>query len=597
MAQDILQVQVDDDMNQAAGTFRLSFAPRTVNGRTYDQLIPLGSLIMITTQDAVTPLSEADSTIMVGRTEDHAIQEDFSRASPRRQVTISGRSMAGVLLDAFMLYHPGLDKQGGGLSTQEALWKLQTPTQLTEANLDPRQGLAIVLTYFLGLPSHAPLLDEPGPLVTAQAVQQEQAKVQAVDPTLTPPQAQGKAREAVRRRQGTPAPKAPRPPAPVAERTNVEVLQTQARIAQLRKENPTLSLREAALQAADEIEENGVMAPVQTQPLPKAPVPPPAPQVTPQPAPAPAPALPPAPRVPITQGGGQLVTIEIPGRTMADVLDMNNAQWNLFEDKVTVPNAVNTPFANSVWNFCHLFVDPLFQEFFTRVDEGKVKIYFRSKPFLKKKVMTGTRFRDDDPTCHTVELDPADLLASQLRRQSASIYNVFLILPMHNTTKLDTPGALYQLFPVGMQDPDDPSYVRRHGIRLLKHQSPYMSGMLTVPGTPANQRWETIRTVSRRWATIASHWYGYAPELYAGVLTVRGSPRYTSGVRLLTWDDRGEREAYIEGVSHNYDWRTGQYVTQLRVTRMWYLDGAIDTRSTLEVETVRPDPVTGEVLR
>jgi hypothetical protein len=50
-------------------------------------------------------------------------------------------------------------------------------------------------------------------------------------------------------------------------------------------------------------------------------------------------------------------------------------------------------------------------------------------------------------------------------------------------------------------------------------------------------------------------------------------------------------------VSHSYDWRTGQYVTQLRVTRMWYLDGAIDTRSTLEVETVRPDPMTGEVLR
>jgi hypothetical protein len=582
---DLLQVQTDNDMSQAAGTFRLSFAPRTIDGRTYDQVIPLGSLVTIKTQDAERPVGENARVILLGRTEDHAIQEEMTRAGPRRSITISGRSMAGLLLDATMFYHPGLEQQGVGLRTHEQFFNLQWPTVLTQPNLDPRDGIGLVLHYFLGLPTRQPLPGQPGRLETSLAVQQEQTQIQAKQPTLTAPKAEQNAQESVQRSHPVKRVKGPAPPAPVATRTNVEVLQQQAQIAQLRKANPTLSAREAALQVADAQEKGGVVAPVQTQPLPVVQAPAPAAQVRPKPAPAP-PAPVQAPHVPLVRGGGQLINLQLPGRTVADVLDLNNDQWNVFEEGITVLKAVNTPFAHSLWNFLQIFVDPLFQEFFTRMEGGVVKIHFRSKPFLKEKIMAGTRFRSDDPTCPTIVLDPKDLLASHLRRQSAHVYNVFIVRPGQDTTQMNEAGALYSIFPVALSDSDHPSYVRRHGLRVLHHRSPYLSGLLTVPGTPQKQQWEPVIETSKRWAAIASHWYGYAPELYAGILTVRGSPRYNCGMRLLMRDARGEREGYIEGVGHSYDYRTGHYVTQLRVTRMWYLDGPIDERGTLDVETL-----------
>ena len=43
---DLLQVHTSNDLGEACGAFRLTLAPR-LQGRTYDQLIPLRSLVTI----------------------------------------------------------------------------------------------------------------------------------------------------------------------------------------------------------------------------------------------------------------------------------------------------------------------------------------------------------------------------------------------------------------------------------------------------------------------------------------------------------------------------------------------------------------------
>lgn len=81
--------------------------------------------------------------------------------------------------------------------------------------------------------------------------------------------------------------------------------------------------------------------------------------------------------------------------------------------------------------------------------------------------------------------------------------------------------------------------------------------------------------VAKRWSRILMAWYEYGAELFGGTLTVRGHASWNIGHRLLSADRRGPWEAYIEGVSHQYDFRTGQYLTQLRYSRGWYLSAAM----------------------
>jgi hypothetical protein len=243
-----------------------------------------------------------------------------------------------------------------------------------------------------------------------------------------------------------------------------------------------------------------------------------------------------------------------------------------------VPLGPNTAFAGVLWNYLKVFVDTLFQEIFTRMEGGVCRLHFRAKPFLQEYGGTGTRFRDDDPTLGTRELDQGIILASHLRRQSTAVYNFFRVLPIGASTALQEPSFLYRLVPTILTDPDHPSYVRRYGLRVLDHASPYLSAKPTIPSTATNETDDSVVAAGQRWGTIASVFYGSGAEMYGGVLTVLGSPLWNVGMRLLTEDERGPREGYIEGVDHQYDYRTGRYSSQLRVTRLWYLDGAIDNR-------------------
>jgi hypothetical protein len=80
---------------------------------------------------------------------------------------------------------------------------------------------------------------------------------------------------------------------------------------------------------------------------------------------------------------------------------------------------------------------------------------------------------------------------------------------------------------------------------------------------------------AQRWSAILAAWYDMGAELFAGTVTVRGHPAWNIGHRLTSSDVLGDWEAYIEGILHRYDFRTGRFLTQLRITRGWYLSAAV----------------------
>jgi hypothetical protein len=515
---DLLHMHCHNDIGEGCGTFTLTFAPRVLSGRMLDQLIPINSLVRIFCQDPLQPVADKDACVMIGRTERHRLQLDRSQARPVRVVTISGRSIASLLLDAHLWYHPGLEKQGGTAGTLtegEHQFKLYWLSTLTEPDQDPRDNIARILTYFLGLPSRT--TPDVGPASTSLSDQEAAEHLRAVDPRLTHAQALA-AVIAARQRAASHS------GAVVASRADIP-------------------------QEAGSAQPGASRFVVEGAP----------------------------------GGGNPLINLRLPNTTVADVLDLNNDHWLLFEDGVRVPITSNTALAGSLWNYVHLFVDRLFQEFFTRIEGGVCAIHFRPKPFLQAPVTTGTRFRSNAQLLETlptvaVNLEtPGQLLALDVARDTTNVYNAFRIMPLQASPFLKEPSFTYQAVPTLLTDPRDPSYVRNYGLRDLVHLSPYLSGMPTIPSTPEAQKYETVVDTSKRWGQIASVWYGVASELYAGVLTVQGSPRYNCGIRLLTQDDRGEREFYVEGVDHDVDCRTGRYLTTLRVTRGWYLDGPTDT--------------------
>jgi hypothetical protein len=92
------------------------------------------------------------------------------------------------------------------------------------------------------------------------------------------------------------------------------------------------------------------------------------------------------------------------------------------------------------------------------------------------------------------------------------------------------------------------------------------------PGSLASG--DRMVALAEQWAAILKAWYDMGGEFFSGTLVVRGSPVYNVGHRLLCHDRQGDWEAYIEGVNHTYDVRTGQYVTAMRITRGWSLSPA-----------------------
>jgi Transglycosylase SLT domain len=124
-----------------------------------------------------------------------------------------------------------------------------------------------------------------------------------------------------------------------------------------------------------------------------------------------------------------------------------------------------------------------------------------------------------------------------------------------------------------------------------------------APPPATSEAVDGIVEIAQRWSALLMAWYDMGGELFSGSLTVRGHPAWNIGHRLLYDDPHGAWEAYIEGVQHRYDMRTGQYLTQLRITRGWPLTEAgaaqlwLEALTTVTESTGGPpilDPQTGE---
>lgn len=570
MQGDLLHVHTHNDMAEPCGTFQLTFAGRAINGLTWDELIPLRSEVTIRLQDPRNPVNRTAAVVMRGLTDDHAVQETYTQRVPQRVVTISGRSGAGLLLDAHLFYHPLLqrDPSLGTLRVDERDFKLfwQT-TGLVGYEIDPRRALGLLLTYYLGLPSAVPL--------TRQSVASETPSSQAPTSQAPAPGGLGAAPQA------SPAQQALTMRVPA----ETDALASQRFVDEMLRRDPTLSRAQAEdnLRWAQQMEARGggaLLTPLgtaaqrrqQTQAL-----------ATQQAAKPPASPTPPKP----LETSNQLLNLDLPGkRTVADLLVYREDQATLFTPGVTVFTGTDAPEAGALWNYMQLFHDTLMQELFSRIEGGTCRLHFRGKPFLKEFTGTGSRFVTDEPTLETLELPWGEVLSRQQRRQMSQIYNFFLVLPLGAMLLRDDPGFRYSLAPTVLRDADDPGAVTRYGIRVLQHSSPYLSATRIMPTSdgkklstsPLNTKDPTVKT-AMEWSKWASVWYGWGAEMYVGFVTLPGSPRYNLGQR-LTWNEpRGKREAYCEGIDHDWDARTGLYTSQLRYTRAWYLDGPVDRRT------------------
>jgi hypothetical protein len=527
---DLLAVQTSNDLGQPAGSFSLTFAPRRLQGRTYDQLIPLRSLVTIHMASSASQVEAGESVVMLGLTEDQGSSEDYSRTPPRRVVTILGRSLAGILLDAHLWFHPAIaGTPDGTISVEERFYNLFWIKDLVSNDMTPAEALRTVLTYFLGLQSRV----GQGPLTQRRQTQQAVARRQQAEPGLSA--------EVIAQDMQTAQQQAPHlvPRVQSRQGSSAETLALHRQAQQ--DYEAFVAANPGAIPPPGEVSEQPITIETTTEMVS-------APRLREKP----------------------LLNLQLPGRSLADLLDLNDHTWTLFEKDLRVDVTQNTPFAGALWNYLHLFIDPLFQEFFTRVEGGILRIHFRAKPFLQTRSLHGSRFQET-LTCQTLTLTDVQLLGIQLRRQTANVYNVFSMWPYGTSTMVDK-AAYQQLLPPLMLDTaTDPSYLAKYGLREIQHRSPYLSAQL-------DSDTEMTIAAAKRWNEIAAAWYGLGSEMYAGAMTVVGSPRWNLGHRLLTTDERGAREFYIEGVTHEYDMRTGRYLTHLRVTRGWYLKGLVDER-------------------
>jgi hypothetical protein len=176
-----------------------------------------------------------------------------------------------------------------------------------------------------------------------------------------------------------------------------------------------------------------------------------------------------------------VINLHLPDLSLSDVLVLNNAAWTMF-DEVSMPVAQNNVQMGSIYNYCLMCIDQMFQEFFTRIEEGVCKIHFRARPYKQEKVTTGSRFVEDAPTLTTIRLDPSWLLSTTLRRNSQAIYNVFWVRPIMAWNMLDTVAFSNNAAPMIITDALHPSSMVRYGIRLMQVNSPYLPAL--NPGKP-----------------------------------------------------------------------------------------------------------------
>jgi hypothetical protein len=189
-----------------------------------------------------------------------------------------------------------------------------------------------------------------------------------------------------------------------------------------------------------------------------------------------------------------LIALDLPGMELADLFVPMYKQWSTFEE-VRVNVGHFPEMVGSLYNYLFLYIDRNFQEFFSRLEGGVSRLYFRGKPFKHAFIgpdeepetgtVSGSRFksRDEEPTLQTFGLDAADMLSHTRQRDSSAIYNYFSVMPLGiwDEVQLFLYGALPQI----ITDPRHPSFIGRYGLRPMRARSIYLSQLLQHPLTQA----------------------------------------------------------------------------------------------------------------
>jgi hypothetical protein len=623
LSRSLLAVDTQKDLSQACGSFTLRLDARPhQDGRRWAERIPMRSLVFIALlRSGVTP--SASSTVMIGLTDTHAVQEQYSEAHPRRGITITGREIAAVMLDATLVYHPGLSAnvQAGTLTVENGtLGALQTALSanpLLVSRGDPRTVLQVLLdTYlFRGGTSSSTTPTEPGsatPVVQHPLIHLDLPNY-GLEQLLVPQYAIWRTFDDVSvdigqfpamlgslwtylhlyidrnfqefftrmeggqcqihfrgkpfrhklittgtrfKAQGT---------GPEEEPTLATLTLDPADIVSHVRERDAshiynyFTVMPRGIWDEAELFQYGVLPEVISDPS-----------------------------HPSFVGRYGIRPLRAQSQYLSQLAPLSAALASA--DRAALP-LTPQPAASSVWAdkanhyATEVGVSAAHRPWFVALIHQES--YFNPNAVWKSKdgsrdegIAQFNNVHGPNPASVglTNPFDPDNALPAaarywqQLRAQVGD--DPRLIAAAYNA------GAGAVLAAKGV-----PPQAARHTASVESFVPRYQGYAGTTTGPTASTAAagvaastgdaRDILATSQRWSAILRAWYDAGGELWNGQLVVRGSPEWNIGHRLLTWDERGEWEAYIEGVHHAYEYRTGQYLTTIRYTRGWYLEAAI----------------------
>jgi hypothetical protein len=645
VAMGLLSVETNKDLNQAVGSFTLTFDGRVDReGRRWDERIPRRALVFIYMERLGTDDQGDDTTVMVGFTDTHSMQEQYTQAAPRRRVTIAGRETSCVILDATLYFDPYLaaNPQAGTVTIQVAthgpvkLSLIADPT-LVEGRLTPQVALRKILDYFLFVGGEAPVSQNgsapdgiplpQAPLITLDVP--NRALTDVLDPNYNA--------------WNTFVPDVTVPlshfPAAVGSLWNYLHLYIDRNFQEFftRIEQGTCKIHFRGKPFKHEYVDSGT-------------------------------------RFKTTGQEPTLSTLDLdPADILTQQLARDTSQvYNIFK---VLPRGFSNSHGQANWRYKiqpQVVAEAEHPSFVGRYGVRLMEVQsMYLSPYdpepgpaaapppaqpLKPSPVAKVPYADLANQIAEQQGIPAPLrpwFVASIERESSWNPNAKGTSGEKGLGQL-MPGTIAQVG--GITDPFDPvqsltgaakywNYLRslpnignnpqlilagynagpgnvRNG-QVPKSAEPHvravtaivpryqgMAGTTPPPPSPVAAQADSVTLpmveTANQWAAILRAWYDMGGELFSGTLVVRGHPQWNIGHRLLcSRDPRGPWEAYIEGCSHRYDVRTGQYITVLRITRGWHLSPAWtlqlveEGQTTIEDATGGPptlDPETGEVV-
>jgi Transglycosylase SLT domain len=650
----LLGVETSKDLNQAVGSFTLTFDGREgEDRRRWDERIPRRALAFIHMERQGSDQSEADTTVMIGLTDLHSVQETYTQAAPRRRVTIAGRELSCVILDAMLYYDPYLAiNEGAGtltLQTKEfgpvRLSLIANPA-LVVGGLDPAFILRKILDTFLFVGGESPAtLQAAGP----EGMPLPQQPLIALN---LPGMRLARLLDANYDGWSTfvPGVKVPISHFPVSVGSlwnylhlyidrNFQEFFTRVEDGQCRIHFRGKPFKHEYVTSGTRFQEAAE-----------------------------------------TKDTLQTLTLD-PADIVSLQLARDTAQvYNIFK---VLPRGFSNSHGQVNWRYRiqpQVVADEDHPSFVGRYGVRLLEVQsmylspYDAEPGPAAQVPPPPRPLKPSPAAAKDYAGLANQIAAQQGIPAelrpwfvASIERESSWNPNADGTSGEKglgqlmPGTIAQVG--GITNPYDPvqsltgaakywNYLRglpnignnpqlilagynagpgsvvggkvpraaEPHVRAVTALVPRYQSVAGVPPAPvpapapvaaqADSATLPMIETAEQWAAILRAWYDMGGELLSGTVVVRGHPRWNVGHRLLcSADPRGPWEAYIEGVRHTYDVRTGQYLTILRLTRGWSLspawtlqlvqegqttiEGAVGGPPTLDPETGEPVPAAG----